>query len=263
MNAQPFKIAPYRGAAMARQRGVTMVSVMLLTVSLLTVGLLAIRSSVREVSQAGQMVARERAMMVAEAAVDLATARLRELDDVGLDGALAGQNAGTCANPCEDCIPGQGAGALITGRRNEVIAGSGLSCGGRPCMRPGALVVLPTGDGSGTDTRWCKLPFRSIVTEGDPEAYVSVWVRNNTADVLATSGSGSWTDDSDTMVTVTAQVEIRNTVVAVEQEVRLQGAITAGVGAPESADEGYGGGHNNDNSTVAICTDDFQSATTP
>jgi hypothetical protein len=250
-----------RSNAFARQRGVTMVSVLLLTVSLLTIGLLAIKSSVREVNQAGQLVARERAMMVAQAAVDLATARLRELDDAGLDGALAGSYPGDCSNPCEDCIPGTGAGALITGRRNEVISGSGLSCGGRPCMRPGSLAELPVGVGTaGTEVRWCKLPFRSIVPEGDAEAYVSVWVRNNAADVLGEDGSGSWTDDSDSMVTVTAQVEIRNTVVAVEQEVRLQG-VDATRNQVQSADEGYGGGHNNDNSSVATCTDDFQSAT--
>ena len=52
--------APH-GSPWARQRGATMVSVMLLTVSLMTLGLLVVRSSVREVTQAGQLVARERA----------------------------------------------------------------------------------------------------------------------------------------------------------------------------------------------------------
>jgi hypothetical protein len=244
----------------ASQRGVTMVSVMLLTVALMTVGLFAIRSSVREVEQAGQLVARERALMVAEAAVDLAAARLRELDDAALDGALAGSYPGDCSVAYEDCIPGDGADALATGRRNELISGSGLGCGGRPCMRPGALAFLPDSTGTlGSEVRWYKLPFSSLVPGGDPEAYVSVWIRNNSADALGPGGSGSWIDDTDTAVTITAQVDIRNTVVAVEQEVRLQGVPTT-MSQPQSPDEGYGGGHNNDNSAVAACTDDYQSA---
>ena len=57
------------------QRGATMVSVMLLTVSLLTVGVLVMSSAQREVTEAGALVARERAVMVAQGAIDLAAAR--------------------------------------------------------------------------------------------------------------------------------------------------------------------------------------------
>jgi hypothetical protein len=52
-----------------------MVSVMLLTVSLLTVAVLVVRSSNRGVSQANALVARERALMAAQAAIELGAAQ--------------------------------------------------------------------------------------------------------------------------------------------------------------------------------------------
>ena len=96
---------------------------------------------------------------------------------------------------------------------------------------------------------------------GDPDARVTVWVRNNSADALGVNGSGLWTDDSDGQVVVTAQARVRHTVVTVEQEIALSvnGGLT--VLAPQSPDEGYGGGHNNDNSAVSVCTDDYVAGT--
>jgi hypothetical protein len=232
-----------------------MISVMLLTVSLMTLGLLAVRTSTREVSQAGQLVARERALMVAEAAVDLATARYIRMEPLQVDAALMGYNdqGDDCVNACGDCVPGRG--IFVTGRRNDVLAGSEVDCGGRPCMRQGSVSFLR--DANGADVNWCQIPFRDLVTEGDSEAIVSVWVRNNSADALGTSGSGTWINDSDGVVVITAQVDIRNTSVTVEQEVRLAEGQDANVPTPSATDEGYGGGHNNDNSAVAICTDNF------
>ena len=49
----------------ARERGATMVSVMLMTVSLLTISVLMIRSSKRELNQANAIVARDRALEAA------------------------------------------------------------------------------------------------------------------------------------------------------------------------------------------------------
>jgi hypothetical protein len=239
------------------QRGATMVSVMLLSVSLITIGLLAVRSSVREVTQAGQLVARERALMVAQAAVDLATTQYLNLGRLELNASLAGYNPqGSCANPCGDCIPD--AADVVTGQRNEVIAGEPIACAGRPCMRQGAVSVLPTlNDGN---QAWCDVAFRDLVSGGDAEARVSVWVRNNAADALGYSGSGDWLTDADGRVVVTGMATVRNTTVTVEQEVLLAFDDGLAIAQPQSPDEGYGGGHNNDNSTVTVCTDDYESA---
>lgn len=242
-----------------RQLGATMVSVMLLSVSLMTAGLLVVRSSVREVEQAGQLVARERALMVAQAAADLAAAQYIRMDNGTLNAALIGYapQAGACTDPCGDCIPN--AADIATGQRNEVLAGSAIGCGGRPCMRQGAVAFLQ--DSSLAQTSWCDVPFRDLVTGGDAEARVSVWVRNNSADALGPGGSASWIDDHDGRVVVTAMAQIRGTTVTVEQEL----VLTTGAGAtllqPQTADEGYGGGHNNDNSAVSVCSSDFVQAT--
>ena len=245
---------PYR-----RQRGVTMVSVMLLTVSLLTLGLLAVRGSVRESTQAGQLVARERALLVAQAAADLAAARYVRMSDDDVDLALTGYNpqGPNCTDPCGDCIPGSDGSP--TGRRNEILVGAQVGCGGRPCMRQGAVAFLP--DATAAQVDWCDLPFRDLVTDGDAEARVSVWVRNNSADALGPTGSGAWIDDGDQSVVVTAQARIRNTVVTVEREIDLAAGEPSGLPVPQTPDEGYGGGHNNDNSAASVCTENFVEAT--
>lgn len=255
---QPTMSTSMTRYARRRQRGVTMVSVMLMTVSLLTVGLLAVRSSVREVDQAGQLVSRERALLVAEAAADLAAAQYLEMDEDQINAALTGFNpqGGTCSDPCGDCVPG--AGTTVTGQRNEVLAGAAIACGGRPCMRQGSVSQLA--DATAVPSDWCDLPFRDLITNGDPDARVSVWVRNNAADALGASGSGIWTEDGDGRIVVTAQAQIRNTTVTIEKELAYANGGGAQVMQPLSPDEGYGGGHNNDNSAVSVCTDDYVSA---
>lgn len=243
-------------AAITRQRGVTMVSVMLMTVSLMTLGLLAVRSSVREATAAGQLVSRERALMVAQAAVDLASAQYVQYDEVQIDQALVGFNGqgAECADPLADCIPGLDP-TSVTGRRNDVLAGSAVGCGGQVCMRQGSVAFLR--NATGVQENWADVPFRDLVLNGDPEARVTVWVRNNSADALGDGGSGIWTEDSDGQVVVTAQARVRHTVVTIEQEIALSVGAGVQVLQPQSPDEGYGGGHNNDNSAVSVCTDDY------
>lgn len=242
----------------ATQRGATMVSVMLLTVSLMTLGLLVVRSSVREVTQAGQLVARERALVAAQASLDLAAAQYLVMPDDQLDAALAGTlpQGALCSDPCGDCIPDQT--QVVTGQRNEILAGATVSCGGRPCMRQGAVALLR--DTNNADVHWCDVPLRELVTGGDPEARVSVWIRNNTADALGGDGPGTWIEDDDGRVVLTAMATIRNTTVAIEQEMLLSLGNDPTALLPQTPDEGYGGGHNNDNSAVSVCVDDYVSA---
>ena len=242
--------------SLARQRGVTMVSVMLMTVSLMTLGLLAVRSSVREATEAGQLVSRERALMVAQAAVDLASAQYVQYEPEQIDEALAGYNSqgAACSDPLADCIPGMDPNA-VTGQRNDILAGGQVGCGGQICMRQGAIAFLRNSGGVQED--WADVPFRDLVPNGDPDARVTVWVRNNAADALGVGGSGIWIDDSDGQVVVTAQARVRHTVVTVEQEIALSVGAGLQVLQPQSPDEGYGGGHNNDNSAVSVCTDDY------
>ena len=47
----------------------------------------------------------------------------------------------------------------------------------------------------------------------------------------------------------------------IEQEVLLRLGVGAEALLPQTPDEGYGGGHNNDNSAVSVCTDSYVSAT--
>lgn len=255
------EIAAKRARHRHRQRGATMVSVMLLTVSLMTVGLLAVRSSVREVTHAGQLVARERALVAAEAALDLARAQYLAMDETELNAALQGfsPQVGTCSDPCGDCIPD--ATIAVTGRRNDLVVGSDVSCGGRPCMRQGAVANLR--DATAATSAWCEQPLRDLDSRGDPEARVTVWVRNNNADALGggLTSSGSWIEDNDGRVVITAMAQVRNTAVAIEQEVLLSFAGGPTALLPQSPDEGYGGGHNNDNSAVSVCTEDYAEAT--
>lgn len=237
-----------------------MISVMMLSVSLMTVGLLVVRSSVRQVEQAGQLVARERALMVAQAAADLAAAQYLRMDEGTLNAALTGHlPQGTdCSDPCADCIPD--AAVSATGQRNDVLAGTSVGCGGKPCMRQGAVAYLL--DGAGAQQDWCDMAVRDLLpgSGGDAEARVSVWVRNNSADALGPNGSASWIDDNDGRVVVTAMATIRNTSVTVEEELVLSFGNGPTALQPQSPDEGYGGGHNNDNSAVSVCADQFVQA---
>jgi hypothetical protein len=246
--------------SVSRQRGVTMVSVMLLVIALLTIGMLAVRSSVREVTQAGQLVARERALMAAQAAVDLAAAQYARMDDPDrVNAALAGYNpqGETCLDPCGDCIPGEL--GILTGQRNEMLQATG-ACGGRPCMRQGAVAFLR--NDTLNEVPWCNVPLRDLIPGADSEARVSVWVRNNSGDALGNGGSESWTIDGDGRIVVTATATVRNTSVTIEQEILLASNADAQLAVPVQADEGYGGGHNNDNSAVAMCADNFAQAST-
>jgi hypothetical protein len=228
----------------------------------MTLGLLAVRSSTRDATQAGQLIARERALMVAQAAVDLAAAEYIQLNNAGVDAALVGYNpqAGACVDACGDCIPDPVSG-YATGMRNEVIDGSPIDCGGRPCMRQGAVAFL--NDSADVQTDWCDVPFRQLVPGGDPEARVSVWIRNNTSDALGPGNTtpDAWVVDNDGRIVITASATLRNTVVTIEQEIALQRGDEGMVMQPLSPDQGYGGGHNNDNSAVQMCTEDFVTAT--
>ena len=248
----------HRIAHRSRQRGATMVSVMLLTVSLMPLGLLVVRSSARDVTQAGQLVARERALVAAQAALDLAASRYITMENGQLDAALAGTipQGATCSDPCGDCIPDET--QVVTGQRNEILAGATVSCGGRPCMRQGAVALLR--DDSNAEVHWCDVPLRQLVPGGDAEAQVSVWIRNNTADALGNGVTGSWTQDGDGRVVLTAMATIRNTTVAIEQEMVLSLGNGSTALLPQTPDEGYGGGHNNDNSAVSVCLDDYVAA---
>lgn len=62
-----------------------------------------------------------------------------------------------------------------------------------------------------------------------------------------------WMRDHDDSVVVTAQATIRNTTVAIEQELILQVEGGKKDWKMPSPDEGYGGGHNNDNTAVSVC----------
>lgn len=242
-----------------------MVSVMLLTVSLMTVAVLVIRSSNREVMQANALVARERAQMAAQATIELGAAQLRKsINDVGspdlvLDEALTGFNApgdqSTCASVFEDCIPGGNGDNTVpgTGQKNRWVTGKS-DCAGRPCMRQGAIAYLPNSEN--VPTNWVQVPLRDLLDGGDPEARVSLWIRNNAADAVDTGG-GTWTDDTDGRVVLTAMATIRNTTIAVEQEIALTPGDTKNAWSMSSPDVGYGGGHNNDNVMADVCVENF------
>lgn len=246
-----------------------MVSVLLLTVSLMTVAVLVIRSSNREVTQANALVARERALMAAQATVELGAAQLRQaINEAGgstvvVDQALLGyNNAGAqdvCTSVFEDCIPGgNGNGSVpATGQKNRWTTGKS-DCAGRPCMRQGAIAFLPNADF--VPTNWVQVPLRELLDGGDPEARVSLWVRNNAADALDSGSAGTWTTDTDGRVVLTAMATIRNTTVAVEQEIRLSPSNQKSAWSMASPDIGYGGGHNNDNVMADVCAENFLGA---
>ncbi|MEE9386205.1 MAG: hypothetical protein V3V08_22570 [Nannocystaceae bacterium] len=243
--------------ARRRQRGATMVSVMLLTASMLTVAVLTVRSSTRQLVASSAVVSRERALMVAQAGVDLATGRIRAVlraDATVLDTLLSGnsdnvqQSASACDDATLDCIPGE-AGTPATGQRNEILTDHS-SCSGRPCMRPGAVLRLPNAEG--TTVYWADIPIADLLDGADAEARITVWLRNNVADAIG-DGSGSWTEDSDSRVIVTSMASLRNATVTIEQEMLIASSRGGGVWSMDTPDEGYGGGHNNDSTSVEVC----------
>jgi hypothetical protein len=256
-----------RGKAHAGERGAILVAVILIVVALSLTGALAIRQTTTEIQYASNTVKRERALMVAQAAVDLAGSyyKLRSRDQLG--NALRGMTMQNpdCTSACSNCIPDP-MYETMTGQRNAILADRDIDCGGRPCMRQGAVAWLP--DAGQTLQSWCDMPFSQLVPNGDPEAIVSVWVRNNASDALnrCVDAEGldkgasphdiqqlCWMRDHDDRVVVTAQATIRNTTVAIEQELVLQ--VEGGLmdWKMPSPDEGYGGGHNNDNTAVSVC----------
>jgi hypothetical protein len=243
-----------------------MVSVMLLTVSLLTVGVLVVRSSNRELTQANALVARERALMAAQAAIELGAAQYRvAINELGspqlvMNQALVGYNnpgdQAVCTSIYEDCIPGGNGNSNVpaTGQRNRWITNKS-DCAGRPCMRQGAIAFLP--DSQGVVTNWSQVPLRNLLDGADSEAVVSLWVRNNAADAIDAGDGGSWTTDTDGRVVLTAMATIRNTTVAIEQEYVLAPANATKAWSMASPDVGYGGGHNNDNVMADVCIENF------
>lgn len=254
------------GRRAAAQRGATMVSVMLLTVSLLTVAVLVVRSSNREVSQANALVARERALMAAQATVELGAAQLRMAIGEGgspqsvINQVLLGYNnpadSSTCASVFDDCIPGGSGNPEVpaTGQKNRFVTGRS-DCAGRPCMRQGAIARLPDSQGVATD--WVQVPLRNLLEGADPEARVTLWIRNNAADAVDKDSGGSWTTDTDGRVVLTAMATLRNTTIAVEQEFALSPGSAKQAWSMESPDVGYGGGHNNDNVMADVCIENF------
>jgi hypothetical protein len=60
---------------------------------------------------------------------------------------------------------------------------------------------------------------------------------------------------------VVPAVTVRNATVAIEQTISITADTGRQVLQPQSPDEGYGGGHNNDNSAVSVCTEDFVAGT--
>jgi hypothetical protein len=252
--------------SMGTQRGATMVSVLLLTVSLLTVAVLVVRSSNREISQANALVARERGLMAAQATLELGAAQLRQAINqngsasVVINQALTGyNNAGgqdACTSVFEDCIPGGMGDSSVpaTGQKNRWVTGKS-DCAGRPCMRQGAIAFLPNSEF--VPTNWVQVPLRELLDGGDSEARVSLWIRNNAADAIDSGSGGDWTTDTDGRVVLTAMATIRNTTIAVEQEIRLTPANAQNQWSMASPDVGYGGGHNNDNVMADVCKENY------
>jgi hypothetical protein len=244
-----------------------MVSVMLLTVSLLTVGVLMMSAAHREVTEAGALVSRERALMSAQAALDLAAAEYRaQLNVIAdpdaqrqyIENALVGYdpqtNPAICDDPFKDCVPGQGNNVPLTGQKNRLVTDK-TDCAGRPCMRQGSVAFLP--DKDETDMQWAQVPLADLIDNADAEARVSVWVRNNTSDVLGDGGTADWTRDNDFRVVLTAMATLRNTSVAIEQEFVLGPGNDLTPWQMSSPDLTYGGGHNNDNASVDVCRENY------
>jgi hypothetical protein len=156
----------------------------------------------------------------------------------------------------EDCIPGGNGDSSVpgTGQKNRWVTGKS-DCAGRPCMRQGAIAFLPNAEF--VPTNWVQVPLRELLDGGDSEARVSLWIRNNAADAMDSGSGGSWTADTDGRVVLTAMATIRNTTIAVEQEIRLTPADAKNSWSMASPDVGYGGGHNNDNVMADVCVENF------
>jgi hypothetical protein len=122
-------------------------------------------------------------------------------------------------------------------------------------MRQGAVVRLP--DANLNLQSWAQVPLADLVGSADPEARVTVWLRNNTSDVLRDGGSGDWLEDNDGRIVITAMATLRNTSVAIEQELVIAPGRDATPWKMQSPDLAYGGGHNNDNSSVDVCRDNY------
>jgi hypothetical protein len=252
-----------------------MVSTTLLSVSLLSASMLLVRQATRNANESGAAVARERALMAAQGSVQLAAAYYREAaeDDANiLDVALAGSfNSGqntVCKEIDRDCIPGNRFDSDVptTGQRNSHLTQGRSDCAGRPCMRPGALVVLP--DTQGVPVPWTRVQMSQLITGGDDRAVVTTWVRNNTSEALGSGSpgsgtSGSWVQDEDFSLVITAMAEVHGAVVTVEQEFSLMDDPNVKLWEMASPDLAYGGGHNNDNAAVETCNDAMVAGTTP
>lgn len=254
-----------------------MVSVMLMGMSMLTVATLVMRSAHRDTQRASANVAREQATLAAHASVELAAAHYRqqffanpEDGDELLTNALVGQNPPAnpkfCTRnltspdgPDQDCIPGSGTDSPRTGQRNGALSAGHSDCSGRPCMRPGALVMLPDSD-NGAQVPWTEVPMAALVDGGDPEAIVTVWIRNNSAEALGANGTGSWVADKDGRVVLTGMARVRNSTVTIEQEYYFLPRSGVLAQSPATPDQGYGGGHNGDNAAVAVCEQDYANA---
>ncbi len=235
-----------------------MVSTMLMTVSLLTLGMLAVQNAAREVTQAGHMVARERALLAAQAAVNFTAARLANMDNDTLSAMLAGTPSPDADSAvCPDLVPGPASGATLvagplTGQRRS-------DCAGYFCMRQGAVVRMDIDNNNELDTL-CDTPLNDLVPNLDPEAFVTMYIRNDAGDVIgATPGADtSWTREENGTVVLTGHVRVRGAFLAVEQAIAVGGVVATPGSQMRSPDEGYGGGHNNDNSAVNICTESYE-----
>jgi hypothetical protein len=157
-----------------------------------------------------------------------------------------------CVSIYEDCIPGVGT-SPPTGQKNSLLTGNS-ACAGSPCMRQGAIAFLP--DSNGVKTSWIKIPMRSLLERADPEARVSLWIRNNSWDALSNE-NGSWTQDTDGKVVLTAMATLRNTSIVLEQEFAMAPTVGKNLWSMSSPDVGYGGGHNNDNVIADVCVENF------
>lgn len=250
---------------------------MLTGLSMMTVATLVMRSAYRDTQRATANVAREQATMAAHASVELAAAHYRqkyfttpsdgpELLTQALEGSNPAPDPKFCTRsltavdgPDKDCIPGSGANSPRTGQRNGALTAGHSDCSGRPCMRPGALVMLPDG-ARGPAMPWSEVPMAALVDGGDPEAMVTVWIRNNSAEALGANGTGSWIVDKDGRVVLTGMARVRNSTVTIEQEYYFLPRAGVLAQSPATPDQGYGGGHNGDNAAVAVCEQDYASA---
>lgn len=204
-----------------------MVSVSLLSVAMVSASLLLVRQANRSATESGVVVARERALLAAQAGAELATAYYRERqenDDTTVTQAIAGLYPAADVNKCEsrleDCIPGNaGTDAPTTGIRQHNTTGK-QDCAGRLCMRPGAIAVLPGATGA-TDIPWVQIPLSALVLGGDEQALVSVWVRNNAGEALDGDPNTNWVNDLDGHLVITASAEVFGAQATVEKEVAL------------------------------------------